>query len=79
MSTTTTATTAPPATCVLCHGTGWADPWEVHDGAPMLTWCDACLGAGLEDCTGCDGEGIVPEPTPCPCETGELDGVPLAA
>lgn len=65
--------------CRLCDDSGWADPWEVHDGAPMLTWCSDCLGAGLDACVTCDGEGVVPEPTPCPCVTGELDGVPLAA
>lgn len=65
--------------CRLCEGTGWADPWEVHDGAPQLTWCGGCLGAALEDCGVCDGEGVVPEPAECPCVTGELDGVPLAA
>lgn len=53
-------------TCTRCEDSGWADPFDVHAGSPPFTWCDACLGSGLEDCTDCDGYGAVPEPTPCP-------------
>ena len=38
---TTAPTSGSSARCHLCDGSGWADPWEVHDGAPMLTWCGA--------------------------------------
>ncbi len=61
--------------CVTCDGTGWADPWEVTDGAPLLTWCATCLGAGLDGCPTCEGEGVVPEPVACPCEAGERSTV----
>ncbi len=75
MPTTTTAgrtplVTAPATTCPQCHGTGWTDPFTVHDGAPPFTWCPECLGAGLDDCTTCAGDGAVPVATPCPACDG---------
>lgn len=65
--------------CPLCLGTGWADPWQLHDGAPALTWCDGCLGAGLEDCDRCDGTGTVPLPAPCTCASQGIDDRPRRA
>jgi hypothetical protein len=71
MSTATSVPTAPGAApaehCALCAGTGWADPWELGDGAPELVACDRCLGVGLESCVDCEGEGVVAVPRPCPC------------
>jgi DnaJ-class molecular chaperone len=65
--------TQPDAACRSCDGTGWADPWEVTGGAPALTWCDRCLGAGLDDCPSCDGYGAVAAPVACPtCESAPL-------
>lgn len=52
-------------TCQRCRGTGWADPFDAHDGSPALTWCPSCLGAGLPDCVDCLGAGAVIEPVPC--------------
>ncbi|MDX1657416.1 MAG: hypothetical protein R3343_01220 [Nitriliruptorales bacterium] len=63
--------------CPLCLDTGWADAWEAYDGSPPLTWCPACLGAGLEDCDTCDGYGAVPDPVSCPACDGAL--FPLTA
>lgn len=51
--------------CDVC-GDGHADPFEVFDGSPPLTWCPACLGAGLADCPRCEGYGAVTAPAPCP-------------
>ena len=58
--------------CPFCHDSGWADAWDVYDGSPPLTWCPACLGAGLEDCDTCDGYGAVPDPVSCPACDGAL-------
>lgn len=67
-------TTTMSVTCDLCRGSGWADAWEAYAGSPPLTWCPACLGAGLEDCATCDGYGAVADPVSCPACEGELFG-----
>ncbi len=53
--------------CEDCRDTGWLDPFDATGGSPQLTWCDECLGAGLDDCPTCDGYGSIPEPLACPC------------
>lgn len=58
------------AACSVCAGTGWADPWDLADGAPQLVSCDRCLGVGLEDCPDCEGDGAVAPPVPCSCQDG---------
>src|SRR5680860_381565 len=61
-----------PTACSACLGSGWADPFEVFDGSPPLTWCSDCLGAGLEDCAQCDGYGAIPAAAPCPSCADEI-------
>ena len=68
---TTPRVTAAGVTCGWCRDTGWADPFEVYDGSPPFVSCPDCLGAGIPECTTCEGEGAVPVATPCPaCDTG---------
>lgn len=70
-ATTLTATTLDrhaPVACPRCAGTGWADPWELADGSPELISCDRCLGAGLDGCPDCDGEGVLAVARPCSCQ-----------
>lgn len=58
--------------CAACTGDGWADPFDVFDGSPPLTWCHDCLGAAVDDCRACGGDGWVTAWTACPACGEEL-------